>query len=280
MAIVLALLSAVVYGTGDWFGGRAARNQASLVVAVLGQAVSLVLVGAIVVVAGTPSPAAATWWWAGGAGVVGALGIVGLYHGLAHGEVTVVAPVSAVVGAVLPAVVGIAGGERPGALAIAGIVVAIAAVALISGALGTHQHNTPRRIVALAVVVGGCFGTLFVMLDRTDSDSGMWPLVIARFASVPFLLIVGAIVGTRPVRHRLSLSVAVLAGVFDMGANVLYLLAVRAGMISIVAVVASLYPASTVALGVGIDKERIGKWQAIGLAAAAVAVTLVSLPRP
>ena len=81
-------------------------------------------------------------------------------------------------------------------------------------------------------------------------------------------------------RHRVSLLIAVTAGVFDMGANVLYLLAVRGGMLSIVAVVASLYPASTVALGVGIDKERIGRWQGVGLGAAAVAVVLVSLPRP
>lgn len=280
MPIVLALMSAVVYGTGDWFGGRAARTQVSLVVAVVGQAVSLVLVGAVVIIAGTPSPAAPTWWWAAGAGVVGALGIVGLYHGLANGDVTVVAPVSAVVGAVLPAVVGIAGGERPGAVAIGGIVLAVVAVALISGALGTHQHNTPPRIVLLSVAVGACFGTLFVMLDHTDSESGMWPLVIARFASVPFLLAVGAVLRARPVRHRVSLLIAVTAGVFDMGANVLYLLAVRGGMLSIVAVVASLYPASTVALGVGIDKERIGRWQGVGLGAAAVAVVLVSLPRP
>ena len=280
MPIVLALMSAVVYGTGDWFGGRAARTQVSLVVAVVGQAVSLVLVGAVVIIAGTPSPAAPTWWWAAGAGVVGALGIVGLYHGLANGDVTVVAPVSAVVGAVLPAVVGIAGGERPGAVAIGGIVIAVVAVALISGALGTHQHNTPPRIVLLSVAVGACFGTLFVMLDHTDSESGMWPLVIARFASVPFLLAVGAVLRARPVRHRVSLLIAVTAGVFDMGANVLYLLAVRGGMLSIVAVVASLYPASTVALGVGIDKERIGRWQGVGLGAAAVAVVLVSLPRP
>ena len=280
MPIVLALMSAVVYGTGDWFGGRAARTQVSLVVAVVGQAVSLVLVGAVVIIAGTPSPAAPTWRWAAGAGVVGALGIVGLYHGLANGDVTVVAPVSAVVGAVLPAVVGIAGGERPGAVAIGGIVLAVVAVALISGALGTHQHNTPPRIVLLSVAVGACFGTLFVMLDHTDSESGMWPLVIARFASVPFLLAVGAVLRARPVRHRVSLLIAVTAGVFDMGANVLYLLAVRGGMLSIVAVVASLYPASTVALGVGIDKERIGRWQGVGLGAAAVAVVLVSLPRP
>ena len=279
MPVVVALLSAVVYGVGDWLGGRASRQQASLVVAAVGQAVSLVLVGLVVLVAGTAAPDAHTWWWAGVGGIVGSLGIVGLYHGFAHGDVTVVAPVSAVVGAALPVTVGLAMGERPGALALVGIVVAIAAVALVSGALGTHQHNTPRRIVVLAVFVGACFGSLFIAFDRTDPDSGMWPLVIARFASVPFLLLITAGARKRPVRDRGSLAVAVGAGVFDMGANVLYLIAVRGGMMSVVAVVASLYPASTVVLAMSIDKEKVTRWQFVGLGAAAVALVLVSVSR-
>ena len=132
MSIVFALLSAAVYGVGDWLGGRASRVQKSLVVATLGQTVSLVMVGAIVLVAGTSAPGVSTWCWAAGGGIVGSLGIVGLYHGLAHGDVSVVAPVSAVVGAAVPVVVGLASGERPGVLAIVGIVVAVAAVALTS----------------------------------------------------------------------------------------------------------------------------------------------------
>ena len=279
MSIVFALLSAAVYGVGDWLGGRASRVQKSLVVATLGQTVSLVMVGAIVLVAGTSAPGVSTWCWAAGGGIVGSLGIVGLYHGLAHGDVSVVAPVSAVVGAAVPVVVGLASGERPGVLAIVGIVVAVAAVALVSGALGTHQHNTPRRIVVLSVLVGACFGSLFVALDRTDAHSGMWPLVIARLASVPFLLIVSGATRATPVRHRGSLQIAVVAGLFDMGANLLYLVAVRGGLLAVVAVVASLYPAGTVVLALVVDKERVGKWQFTGMGAAAAALVLVSLSR-
>ena len=176
-------------------------------------------------------------------------------------------------------VVGLGLGERPSALALVGIVIAVTAVALVSGAIGTHQHSTPPRIVALAVGVGACFGLLFVALDRTDPDSGMWPLVIARLASVPMLLGLAGLTGARPVRQRVSLQLAVVAGIFDMGANVLYLLAVRGGMLAIVAVVASLYPASTVALAFSIDKERLTRWQAVGLGAAALALVLVSLSR-
>ena len=279
MPVLLALGSALVYGVGDYFGGRASRHQASVVVAALGQMVSLFLVVAAVVAMGTPVPSAATWGWSAFGGVVGALGIAGLYHGFAHGEISVVAPTSAVVGAAVPVVVGLGLGERPSVLALVGMVIAVTAVALVSGAVGTHQHSTPPRIVALAVGVGACFGLLFVALDRTDPDSGMWPLVIARLASVPMLLGLAGLTRACPVRHRASLQLAVVAGIFDMGANVLYLLAVRGGMLAIVAVVASLYPASTVALAFKLDKERLTRWQAVGLGAAALALVLVSLSR-
>lgn len=279
MPILLALCSAVVYGVGDYCGGRASRTQASIAVAAVGQMVSLVLVGAAVLVMGTAAPSPTTWGWSAAAGVIGALGIVGLYHGFAHGDVSVVAPTSAVVGAVVPVVAGLAMGERPSGLALVGIVIAVTAVALVSGAIGTHQHNTPPRIVLLAVGVGACFGLLFVFLERTDHASGMWPLVIARFASVPLLFAIGGLARVRVQRHRSSLQFAVIAGVFDMGANVLYLLASRGGLLSIVAVVSSLYPASTVALAFGLDKERVTKWQGVGLGAAALALVLVSLSR-
>ncbi len=279
MPVLLALGSALVYGVGDYFGGRASRHQASVVVAALGQMLSLLLVVAAVVAMGTPVPSAATWGWSAFGGVVGALGIAGLYHGFAHGEISVVAPTSAVVGAAVPVVVGLGLGERPSVLALVGIVIAVTAVALVSGAVGTHQHSTPPRIVALAVGVGACFGLLFVALDRTDPDSGMWPLVIARLASVPMLLGLAGLTRACPVRHRASLQLAVVAGIFDMGANVLYLLAVRGGMLAIVAVVASLYPASTVALAFKLDNERLTRWQAVGLGAAALALVLVSLSR-
>ena len=279
MPVLLALGSALVYGVGDYFGGRASRTQPSVAVAAIGQIASLVLVVAAVLVMGTSAPDAATWWWSAGGGMVGALGITGLYHGFAHGDVSVVAPTSAVVGAALPVIVGLSLGERPTVLALVGIVIAVAAVALVSGAVGQHQHNTPPRIVALAVAVGACFGLLYVAFDQTDPDSGMWPLVIARLASVPMLLIIGVAARVRPERDRSSLQLSVVSGVFDMGANVLFLLAVRGGILAVVSAVAALYPATTVALAFGVDKERITKWQGIGLLAAAAALALVSLSR-
>lgn len=279
MPVLLALGSALVYGVGDYFGGRASRTQASVVVTSIGQVISLALVGTAVLIMGTSAPDASTWWWSAGGGMFGALGITGLYHAFAHGDVSVVAPTSAVIGAALPVIVGLSLGERPTMLALVGIVIAVVAVALVSGAIGQHQHNTPPRIIALAVAVGACFGLLYVAFDQTDPDSGMWPLLIARFASVPMLLTIAASARVRPARDRPSLQLSVVSGVFDMGANVLYLLAVRGGMLSVVSAVAALYPATTVAMAFGIDKERITRWQGIGLLGAAAALALVSFSR-
>jgi drug/metabolite transporter (DMT)-like permease len=279
MPIVLAFCSAVVYGVGDWCGGRASRRQPSVVVAVTGQIVSLVLVGAVLLVMRTAVPGASTWWWSAGGGVVGALGLAGLYHGLSHGDITVVAPVSAVVATVVPLVAALVIGERPSPLGYLGIALVAVAVALVSGAIGRHQHNTPPAIIVLAVAVGVCFGLLFVAFARAAHDSGVWPLIIARFASVPLLLGMAAAGGMRPARDSASTRIAVVAGVFDMGANVLYLIASRGGMLSIVGAVSSLYPASTVALAFVVDKERVSRWQSVGLALAAVALVLVSISR-
>jgi len=280
MAFVLALASALVYGTGDWFGGHAARRRPSIGVAAIGQAMSLVLV-VVAVLLGTPGvPGASTWVWAAVGGALGALGIAGLYHGFAIGDVSVVAPVSAVVGAVLPVGAGLISGDRPGGLALAGILLAVTAIALVSGAVG-RSGPVEWRIVGLAATVGACFGSLFVCLERTDPDSGMWPLLIMRFVSVPMLVVL-LLRRQRSERggDRRSMMLALVAGTFDMGANVLYLLAVREGMLSLVAVLASLYPAATVALAAGVDKERVSRSQTVGLLVAAVALVVVTLSRP
>lgn len=279
MPVLLALGSALVYGVGDYLGGRASRHQPSVVVALAGQIVSLLLVLVAVALIGTPVPGAATWGWSAFGGVAGALGIAGLYHGLSHGDITVVAPTSAVVGAVVPVVWALVSGERPSTLALAGIALAVVAVALVSGALGTHQHSTPRPIIVLAIFVGVAFGILFIAFDRADPDSGLWPLVIARLSSVPMLFFLALAIRARPTGHRTSLYLAMVVGAIDMSSNWLYLEAVRGGLLSVVAVIASLYPASTVVLASTIDKERIGRWQAVGMGLAVVAVVIVTLSR-
>ena len=141
MAIFVALCCAVVYGIGDWCGGRAARRQVAVMVALLGQCVSLVLVGVVVAVMQRAAPSLHDWIWAGGGGVVGAIGLICLYHGLANGDITVVAPVSAVVGASLPVGIGLLQGERPGALQLVGVVLGVAHVLVHDHHHHDHEHG-------------------------------------------------------------------------------------------------------------------------------------------
>jgi drug/metabolite transporter (DMT)-like permease len=279
MSILLALSSAVVYGVADWCGGRASRFHPSVVVTLVGQVVSFAMIVVAVAVMGTPMPGPSTFWWGLGAGAAGAVGLSCLYYAFANGAMTVVAPISAVVGAALPAIVGLATGERPEPIAYVGIAIAIASVALVSGAIGHHERPTPRRIMGFAVAAGAGFGLLFVGLDQTDPDSGLWPLVAARASSVPLLIVLALAARARVGAQRRMLTVAVAAGALDMAANVLYLEAVRDGLLSVVGVVGSLYPASTVALAFVIDRERVNRWQAVGMAAAAGALVMVTLGR-
>jgi drug/metabolite transporter (DMT)-like permease len=277
VAILLAALCAATYGVADYCGGRASRSVASTIVALLGQATSLVLVVAGVALIGTPIASAHDLWWGAAAGAAGGLALIAFYRALSRGAMTVVAPTTAVVSAVLPVLVGLGLGERPSATALIGIVAACLAVALVSGAIGTRHQETRFSTVVLAAAAGIGFGFIFVAFARTADDSGMWPLVAARVASLPVIaMIVGA---TRPGRGALRsvIWLVVASGILDMAANLFYLEASHRGLLSIVAVVSSMYPVSTVVLAFGLDHERVSKTQAAGLACAVTALTLVSL---
>ena len=277
MAIVLAALCAVTYGLADYCGGRASRSVASTIVTLLGQATSLVLVVVGVVLIGTPIASAHDLWWGAAGGAAGGLALIAFYQALSRGAMTVVAPTTAVISAALPVIVGLGLGERPSGTAVVGIVVACLAVALVSGAIGTRHYETKFSTVVLAAVAGIGFGFIFVAFARTAHDSGLWPLLSARAASLPVVaVVVGA---TRPVRAGLRpvIWLVLASGVLDMAANMFYLEASHRGLLSIVAVISSMYPVSTVCLAFGLDHERVSKTQAAGLALAATALALVSL---
>jgi drug/metabolite transporter (DMT)-like permease len=277
VAILLAALCAVTYGLADYSGGRATRSVASAVVTLLGQATSLALVIAGLVIVGTPMASSHDLWWGAAGGVAGGFALVAFYSALSRGTMTMVAPITAVVSAVLPVIVGLSLGERPSGPALVGIVVACLAVALVSGAIGTRHQETHLSTVVLAAAAGVGFGFIFIAFARTADDSGLWPLVAARAASLPVLAII--VTATRPGIGALrSVVWLVLAsGVLDMAANLFYLEASHRGLLSIVAVISSMYPVSTVCLAFGLDHERVSKSQAVGLGLAATALALVSL---
>lgn len=277
MAIVLALISALVYGTSDYCGGRAARSSPLLAVTMVTQTTTAALAITMVLIERAPFPDASDVAWSVGAGLMSLTGILSFYEALANGAMTVVAPITGVVSAVVPVVVGITTGDRPSIIALLGVALALGAVALVSGLGGHSDRPTPMRIGLLALVAGVGFGLLFVFLDRTSDDSGLWPLAIGQFTTWP---IATALVISRhvPVREiGRSALLAVTAGAFAISANVTYLLATREGLLTLVAVVASMYPATTVAWATALDGERMTGPQKVGLGLAAGAVVMVGV---
>ncbi|WP_433610312.1 EamA family transporter [Dactylosporangium sp. CA-139114] len=276
IGIVLAALSGLVWGVGDFSGGKASQRADSLLVVVLSKAVSLpALALYLVLIPGVPHARAIGWGAA--AGVLGVLGMFVFYRALAGGAMAIVAPVSAVTTALIPVAFGLAAGERPGTLALAGAACAIAAIGLVSAA-GGREGPVTGRLVGLALLSGAAFGLFFTCLSRAGDDAGLWPIAGAQVAAIalgaPFALLRLRRDGLRP--DPSSRRWLVSAGVLDMSANALYVLAVTRGDLSIIAPIAALYPVSTILLAMLVDRERLRPVQLAGLGLAATALVLVA----
>ena len=226
-----------------------------------------------VVLGGTPT--GADLGYGALAGVAGAAGVAMLYRGLASGAMSLVAPITGVVAVVVPIAVGVGSGERPAALQYAGIVAAVAAVALLSGG-GTKGARLGRTTLLLALGAGIGFGLFYIAIAKTSMGADLWPLVAARGASVAALLAVSGITRRAPSFGAANPLVIIGAGVLDVTANALYLLAVHGGLLSIIAVLVSLYPVSTVLCSMLVLGERLRAPQVAGVGAAMVAVVLIT----
>ncbi|MET0324432.1 MAG: EamA family transporter [Ilumatobacteraceae bacterium] len=278
--IVLALGCALAYGIADYCGGRASRSAPSTAVTAIGQVTSLVLAVVVVTLVGTAVASPGQLAWGATAGVATAFALASFYHALSLGSMAVVAPIAAVLSAVLPIGFGLVRGERPSPVAYVGMALALAAVALVSGFVGIGRTGPRGSATACgyAAVAGVGFALIFVALGQTTDESGVWPLVAARLVTVA--LMVGVLATQRVVRvpvGRSILGLAVGTGVLDIVANVLFLLAARRGLLSIVVVIAALYPVSTVILALALDRERVSRSQAAGMAMAVGALVLVSI---
>ena len=286
MGILLAFLAATSYGAGDFFGGLAARHSPVIRVTLLAQAIGALLLVVLIPLVGGELQAGALGLGAA-AGVAGALALLVFYKAMGSGAMSVVATVSALSAASIPVVVGLATGEEPALLALVGVVVALAAIGLVSQHGPPAEDDTeldvqapgvsPRTTVLLGLLSGALFGCLFLLLDQVSGDAGLWPLAGARLASVPFLLVLALATrtGLRPARG--SMAVIAACGVFDMGANALLVLAFDSGLLVLVSVIGSLYPASTLVLARVVLGERVTRVQAVGLAIAAFAVVLIAV---
>ena len=277
MAVLLALLTACVYGTADYMGGRATRRVPPIVVTFVGQFFGMVILGVIALSSGVDAPPAADWGWSAVAGIVGSTGLLAFYSAMSAGHMTVVAPVAAVLNALVPVAAGLIQGERPGVLAMVAIPLALLAIALISDVLGPGHHRAPARVVLMAAVGGSMFGLILVALHQTSEGSGVWPVLIMRFVSTPWMLVLVLVTRQRFGAVRENRATVLGSGILDSLANWFYVLAVRQGLLSVVSVIVSLYPGSTMLLAVGLDKERIHRSQAFGVVLAGTALVLITL---
>jgi len=276
VAVVFALLTAVVYGIADYSGGRGSRLASSFTVTFVGQCAGFVGTLLLALFIGDPVPSGHDVFISAAAGVAGSLGLLGFYRAMASGSMTIVAPITALVGTTIPVIWGLVDGERPGFISYVGMIVAVFAVVLVTDALGVQDKRTPLNIVVLAVIAGACFATIFIAFDHVSSDAGLWPLVALRSVSLP--IVFGVVLATRhPLRTKGEATRwALTSGILDSAANGFYLIAARHGLLSVVAVIASLYPVSTLVLATSLDKEKLHPAQWVGVGLALVALVLVS----
>ena len=278
IGVALALLSAISFGVCDFVGGIASRRVAALRVVLVSYPVTMVLLGVLAAVIGGPISAGAVVWGSLG-GISQACGEWWLYAALGAGPISVVSPLAAVLTAAVPVGVGIAIGDRPGVLAAAGIALAMVAVVLVSRE-ATDEDVTPHRftttVVLLTIGSGVAFGLNFALIHQAPVESRLWPLLFARMSATMLVIIVAAASRNLRVPSGKPLRLALTLPVLDASANVAMLLALHASLLSLASVLISLYPVATVVLAMAVLRERVTRWQALGMILAAVSVSMIA----
>jgi drug/metabolite transporter (DMT)-like permease len=260
VALLLAGFSALLYGIADFSGGFAAGRSRLLSVLVLSQFLgTLIALGALVVM-GHGVPASRDLAWGFLAGLSGSMGLFMLYGGIAKSIVAIVSPASAVVGAIIPVVFAVLSGERPSGTAMLGSALCLPAIFLLTWEGGAGKQSI-RAALVYGVLAGLGFGVFFTALARCSPEAGAWPLVAARVASIT-AFVTAMLISREPFRvERKGLPATLIAGGADMSANILFLLASQSGMLSLVAIITSLFPARLAGLilaltGVGLISLR------------------------
>ncbi|GAA4128788.1 DMT family transporter [Nocardioides fonticola] len=275
IAIALALASAAAYGLSDFLGGVLSRRTSPWAVGVVGQASGMALIVALGLLLGG-DPRWEDAGWGAVAGLGNGAGVAFLYRGLSRGRMGVVAPASGVVAAVIPVAVGLFEGERPSIVVLLGMLIALPGIWLVAAApAGAEEAARPSGLLD-GLGAGAGFGLLFATTAQIPADSGVLPLAAMQAVAV-LVLIVGALAAGaawRP-RGRAALGGA-WCGLLGSSAVALFLTATHHGYLTVVAVIAALYPAATVLLAATVLRERIHRSQGLGLGLCAVAVVCVA----
>jgi drug/metabolite transporter (DMT)-like permease len=279
MASVLALLSSLMWGAADFLGGTLTRRAHAVAVVGSSQVLALVVVIPLALVLGSFGDSTGYLPWAVAAGLVGMLSLIAFYAALAMGTMGVVAPVAAT-GVVVPVAIGLARGERPAFVQLAGVVLAVSGVVLASGPeiRGVEQHSARGGARALSLAVGAAvgFGLVLWLLSQGGRYSVMMTVVAQRVASLVVVLVLLVVFRTTGGLQRRDLPMLATIGIGDVTANGLYTLATRGGLVSLVSVLGSLYPVVTVLAARFIHGERLRPVQNVGVVLALAGVAMIA----
>ena len=271
--VLLGLASAVTWGAGDFGGGLLSRRAPLLGVVALTQVVGMAAALAVAAGRGEPVPQGADVGWAVATGVAGVIGMTSLYRGLAVGRMSVVAPTTGVLAAVIPVTVGFATEGVPPPAVLIGIAVALVAVVVVTRSPG-HDDGRPSG-VRWALTAGVAIGLFNVFVGQFSGVGAFGPLVVIRLVQTVILL---ALIVTWRQPWRIDREIVpklVGIGLLDMAGNACFILAAQTGQLAIAAVLSSLYPVVTVLLAVTVLRERVTRSHLLGIGLTAVAILLI-----
>ena len=272
--ILLGLASAASWGAADFSGGVATKRTNVYSVIIFSQLVATVFLIGLAVLLSAHIPAPDDIKLGTIAGISGAIGLIFLYRGLAGGSMVVVAPIAALVTAIVPVFFGIINEGLPSGIQLLGFMLALTGVWLLSKTGSKSKINV--REITYPLIAGLFFGLFFILIDQLSGNAILWPLAAARIGSVVVIIVIALTMRVRELPAVSQFPIIAIAGLLDVGGNVFFALATTFGRLDIAAVLASLYPVSTVLLAYTILKERLTIWQWFGISLALVAVVLIS----
>ncbi len=277
-AIILGLTSAFAWGASDFTGGLASRKTGAYRAVFYGEALGLVILLVVAFIAAQSVPALSIWLVAMAAGALGTSGLLLLYHSMTKGLMSIATPVSALLAALLPVIIGSILERPPGLVIILGFVFALASVWFISQSeSGIKDLLAHLSVIKLPLLAGVGFGLYFVLMHSATRHDTFWPMVAARIGGVLILILYMTLSHQEWIPSKSSYTLIVLNGVLDISGNLFFVLAGQAGRLDVAAVLSSLYPGSTVLLAWIVLRERLSRTQWMGIAAAFVAIVLFTL---
>jgi drug/metabolite transporter (DMT)-like permease len=274
LGVLLALSSSLMWGFADYLGGLQTRSRQVLSVVAISQAAGLLMISAVVALRGVAWPGADAMLPAAGAGLMASVCIVTFYLALSYGPISIVAPVLAS-SACIPVVYGLARGERPAPVQMAGLVATLAGVMLVSWTDG-DGHARGRRGIGFGVIAAVLLGLVIILFSRASAVDPYWASFVLRAVSISAIAVAIVVRGVLPRVDRRGLGIIASIGVLDMLANLAFSVSTTLQLLAITAVLSSLFPVVTVALARSHLGERVTRVQGTGSILTMLGVLLVA----